>query len=297
MVTKIELGEIAVDVVRKDIKNLHLSVYPPIGRVRIAAPLRMDLHAIRVFAISKLGWIKQQQKKLQEQERETPREYLDRESHYVWGRRYLLEVVESDAVPLVELKHGVMVMRVRPGTRDEQKQAIVEAWYRAQLKQAVPALIAKWEPLMGVHVERFYVRRMKTQWGSCSPDSRSIRLNTDLAKKPPECLEYIVVHEMVHLLEPTHNSRFIALMDSFVPKWQFYRAALNRLPVRHEAWGVGISGIEFGEVAPRVDGAAASCFGGHGEPPLLCDRPRSSSRSHNENRWLLRTRHAGTGIR
>lgn len=236
MVTKIELGEIAVDVVKKDIKNLHLSVYPPAGRVRISAPLRMNLDTIRIFAISKLGWIKQQQKKVQGQERETPREYLDRESHYVWGKRYLLKVVERDAASIVELKHRTMLMRVRPGTSDEKKQAIVEEWYRVQLKQAVPAVIAQWEPLMGVKVERFFVQRMKTKWGSCNPHSKSIRLNTELGKKPPECLEYVVVHEMVHLLEPTHNSRFIALMDRFVPKWQFYRDALNNLPVRHEAW-------------------------------------------------------------
>lgn len=236
MITKIELGEIAVDVVKKDIKNLHLSVYPPTGRVRISAPLRMNLDTIRVFAISKLGWIKQQQKKVQGQERETPREYLDRESHYVWGKRYLLTVIESDEAPTVELKHSTMLMRVRPGASDAKKQAIIEEWYRVQLKQAVPAVIAKWEPLIGVKAERFFVQRMKTKWGSSNPHSKSIRLNTELGKKPPECLEYVVVHEMVHLLEPTHNSRFIALMDSFIPKWQFYRDALNRLPVRHEAW-------------------------------------------------------------
>ena len=233
---QIELGEIAVDVVKKDIKNLHLSVYPPAGKVRISAPLRMNLDTIRVFAISKLGWIKQQQKKLQEQERETPREYLDRESHYVWGKRYLLKVVESDEAPAVELKHSAMHLRVRPGTSEEKKQAVIEEWYRAQLKQAVPSLIAKWEPLMGVNVARFFVQRMKTKWGSCNPNAKSIRLNTELAKKPPECLEYVVVHEMVHLLEPTHNSRFITLMDSFIPQWQFHRDALNRLPVKHEAW-------------------------------------------------------------
>ena len=233
---QIELGDIAVDVVKKDIKNLHLSVYPPAGKVRISAPLRMNLDTIRVFAISKLGWIKRQQHKLREQERETPREYLDRESHYVWGKRYLLTVVESDKAPAVELKHSEMHLRVRPGTSEEKKQAIVDEWYRAQLKETVPALIAKWEPLMGVKVARFFVQRMKTKWGSCNPNSKSIRLNTELTKKPLECLEYVVVHEMVHLLEPTHNSRFVTLMDSFIPKWQFYRDALNRLPVRHEAW-------------------------------------------------------------
>jgi predicted metal-dependent hydrolase len=225
-----------VDVVQKDIKNIHLSVYPPTGRVRISAPLRMDLNTIRVFAITKLGWIKSQQQKLREQERETPREYLDRESHYLWGKRYLLKVEEKDAVPEVELKHNQMILRIRFATSLETKQTILEAWYRDNLKEAIPALIAKWEPLMGVKVKRFFVQRMKTKWGSCSPGSRSIRLNTELARKPPECLEYIVVHEMVHLLEPTHNNRFIALMDRFMPKWRFYKDELNKLPVRHENW-------------------------------------------------------------
>lgn len=237
MVTQIQLGDIAVDVVQKDIKNIHLSVYPPTGKVRISAPLRMDIDTIRVFAITKLGWIKSQQKKLLEQERETPREYLDRESHYLWGKRYLLHVVEKDAVPEVELKHNKMLFQIRPGTSDGKKQEILEAWYREQLKEAIPLLIAKWEPLMGVTVERFFVQKMKTKWGSCNPGSNSLRLNTDLAKKPPECLEYIVVHEMTHLLEPTHNSRFLSLMDQFIPKWRFYKDELNRLPVRHENWG------------------------------------------------------------
>ena len=237
MVTQINLGEIAVDVVKKDIKNIHLSVYPPAGKVRISAPLRMDLDTIRVFAITKLGWIKSQQKKLREQERETPREYLDRESHYVWGKRYLLKMVEKEAAPQVELKHSKMILQIRPDATDGKKQEVLEAWYREQLKQVVPELIEKWEPLIGVRVERFFVQKMKTKWGSCSHDAKSIRLNTDLAKKPPECLEYIVVHEMVHLLESTHNSRFISLMDQFMPKWRFYKDQLNRLPVRHEDWG------------------------------------------------------------
>jgi predicted metal-dependent hydrolase len=236
MVTQIKLGDMAVEVVKKDIKNIHLSVYPPAGRVRISAPLRMNLDTIRVFVISKLGWIKQQQKKLREQERETPREYLDRESHYVWGKRYLFKVIESDQAPAVELKPSQMLLRTRLGVSNEKKQAVVEEWYRAQLKQAIPLLIAKWEPLMGVKVERFFVQRMKTKWGSCSLGSGSIRLNTELAKKPPACLEYIVMHEMAHLLEPTHSRRFIGLMDRFLPKWRLHRDELNRLPVRHEKW-------------------------------------------------------------
>lgn len=236
MVTQFNLGEIAVDVVKKDIKNIHLSVYPPAGRVRISAPLRMDIDTIRVFAITKLAWIKSQQRKLRAQEREMPREYLDRESHYVWGKRYLLKVEEKDAAPEVELKHRKMILHIRPATSHERKQEILDAWYREQLKEAVPALLAKWEPLMGVKVGKLFVQKMKTKWGGCSPDTGSIRLNTDLVRKPPECLEYIVVHEMAHLLEPTHNSRFITLMDQFMPKWRFYKEELNRLPVRHEDW-------------------------------------------------------------
>jgi len=236
MVTQIAVGGITVDVVLKDIKNIHLSVYPPSGRVRIAALSWMRLDTIRVFAISKLDWIKQQQQKLQDQERETPREYLDRESHYVWGKRYLLKAIEGNAAPSVVLQHSRLLLRVRPGTDAKKKRAIVEAWYRQQLKKAVPPLIARWEPLIGVKVERYFVQRMKTKWGSCNHRARTFRLNTELAKKPRECLEYIVVHEMTHVLEPTHNAHFVALMDQFMPQWQFYRDQLNRLPVSHEAW-------------------------------------------------------------
>jgi predicted metal-dependent hydrolase len=161
---------------------------------------------------------------------------LDRESHFVWGKRYLLDVIEKEAVPAVELTHRKMLLQIRPGSREEKKQDILEAWHRDQLKIAAIPLIAKWEPLLAVRVSSFIVRKMKTKWGSCSPRLRTIRLNTELAKKPPECLEYIVVHEMIHLLEPTHNDRFVALMDQFMPRWQFHRQTLNRLPVRHEQW-------------------------------------------------------------
>lgn len=236
MATRIQLSDITVDVVLKDIKNVHLSVHPPTGHVTIAAPSRMSMDTIRVFAISKLGWIKKQQRRLREQERETPREFLERESHYVWGKRYLLSIVEQDGPPSVELKHRRMILRVRSGTAAERREEIVADWYRRQLKEAIPPLVAKWEPLMGVKVQRFFVQRMKTKWGSCTPRTASIRLNAELAKKPRECLEYLVVHEMAHLLEPTHNARFVALMDRFMPQWQVRQRLLNQLPVRHECW-------------------------------------------------------------
>jgi predicted metal-dependent hydrolase len=196
----------------------------------------MSLDTVRVFAIAKVPWIRKQQRKLRKQARETPREYIDRESHYVWGKRYLLKVVEADQPPAVELYHGRMILRVRGGTSKAKRRAIVEEWHRELVRNAVPPLIEKWQRLMGIRVKRFFVQRMKTKWGSCNDRGGSIRLNTDLARKPMECLEYIVVHEMVHLLEPTHNERFMGLMDQFMPKWQFHREVLNRLPVRHESW-------------------------------------------------------------
>lgn len=237
MVAQIHLGDIAVDVVLKDIKNIHLSVYPPAGKVRIAAPLRMDLDTIRVFAITKLAWIKNQQKKLREQERETPREYLDRESHYVWGKRYLLKLVEKEAAPSVELKHNKMFLQLRPAASHEKKQEVLDAWYREQLKEAVPPLIAKWEKIVGVKAGKIFVQKMKTKWGSCSPGVGNVRLNTDLAKKPLQCLEYIVAHELTHLLERHHNDRFTALMDAHMPQWWQYREMLNSLPLAHQEWG------------------------------------------------------------
>lgn len=237
MTDQIQIGNLKVDVVFKDIKNIHLSVHPPTGRVRIAAPKRMKLDTIRVYAISKIDWIKKHQQKLQSQERETPREYLDRESHYVWGKRYLLKVVEADQIPAVELKHTQILLTVRPHSGIEKREAIVSAWYRDEVRTAAAPLIAKWEVQLGVKSAQCYVQRMKTKWGSCNPSTRSIRLNSDLAKKPRECLEYIIVHELVHLLEPSHNARFTSLMDKHLPNWKQYREELNRIPLSHVEWG------------------------------------------------------------
>lgn len=232
----LDLGELHAEVIRKSIKHVHLSVYPPHGRVRISAPLAMSLETIRLYAITKLAWIKSQQRKILEQERETPREYLDRESHYAWGKRYLLKVVQAYAAPVIKLKHSTLELHVRHVSDEAKCSEALEAWYREQIKSVVPALLEKWQPLMGVQAGRLHVQRMKTKWGGCNPTTGLIRLNTDLAKKPPECLEYILVHELTHLLEPTHNARFQSLLDSFMPHWRQVRAELNRLPVRHEDW-------------------------------------------------------------
>jgi predicted metal-dependent hydrolase len=186
---ELQLGAVSVEVTFKDIKNVHLSVYPPVGRVRISAPARMSLDTVRVFAISKLEWIKQQQRKLQDQQRETPREYLEQESHYLWGRRYLMDIVEADDSPTVEVRHRRLRLSVRPGTNPEGMQDVFARWYREQVRAAAPVLIEKWSPLLGVTVELLHVQQMKTKWGSCNPSARSIRLNTELAKKPRECLD------------------------------------------------------------------------------------------------------------
>lgn len=232
----ISLGDITVDVIRKRIRNIHLSVHPPAGRVRMSAPIRTGLETLRLFAIAKLGWIRKQQIRLRQQPRETPREFLDRESHHVWGQRYLLRVEEVRARPSVELRPTELVLRVRAGSTARSREAVLDAWHRGLLKEAAVPLFAKWEPIMDVKVGKLFTQHMRTRWGTCNPRSRSIRLNTELVKKPVECLEYVVVHEMVHLLEASHNPRFKALMRRFMPNWVVYRQMLNRLPVRHEMW-------------------------------------------------------------
>jgi predicted metal-dependent hydrolase len=231
------LGDQAINVERKAVAHVHLSVYPPAGRVRLVAPAHLSDQALRAFAIRKLGWIRQQQAKLVAQERESLREMVTRESHYVWGQRRLLCVVEHDAPPAIALHPQRLVLSVRPGTHADARTAILAAWHREQVRTQVAPLLARWQRLLGVHVRHLYVQHMKTRWGSCTPAAASIRLNTELARKPPTCLEYILVHELLHLLEPTHNRRFTDLLDRHLPDWQSRRDLLNRLPVKHEEWG------------------------------------------------------------
>lgn len=236
MSARIALGAIEAEVVFKDIRNVHLSVLPPNGRVRISAPAHMALDTVRVFALSKLTWIKSQRKGMSEQEREPSREYLERESHYVWGRRYLLKLVETEGAPSVTLWHRTLALAVKQGADPTAREAVLSRWYRNQVRERAGSLVAAWSRTLGLDAPRLHVQHMKTKWGSCSPARRSIRINSELAKKPPGCLEYIVVHELVHLLEPTHNERFKALMRMFLPEWEDRRRELNALPVRHENW-------------------------------------------------------------
>ena len=233
---QIALGDLKVDVIYKDIKNIHLSVYPPIGKVRISAPLHLDLETIRIFTISKLGWIRKQQKKLREQAREPARDYVSRESHFYLGKRYLLKISEIDAAPRITLKHSVIEMQIRPGTSADKREVILDEWYRQRLKYLIPALFSKWERIISVNVEGFGIKKMKTMWGSCNRTAGRIWLNLDLAKKPRQCIEYVVVHEMVHLLERKHGERFTAYMDKFLPMWKSYKDELNRSPLSHQDW-------------------------------------------------------------
>ena len=231
---QINLNDLKIDVFFKPIKNINLSVYSPKGRVRVSAPKSITIETIRIFIVSKLKWIKKQQQKLHAQAYETPRKYIDRESHYFKGKCYLLKIVECDAPPQVNLSHSQMVLQVRSGSNKVKKRSILNEWYRQQLKQKLNTLIPQWERKMNVSVTRWTIRKMKTKWGSCTPIYRSIRINLELTKRPPECLEYVVVHELAHLLEPSHNSRFKTLMDLFMPKWRMYRNELNCLPVLHK---------------------------------------------------------------
>ncbi|GAK60926.1 hypothetical protein U27_00824 [Candidatus Vecturithrix granuli] len=234
---QISINNITIDVVRKDIKNIHLGVYPPTGRVRLAAPLGMNADAIRLFAVSKLGWIKRRQRQFDGQERLSAREYKNRESHYFQGRRYLLNVIEREAPPQVVLRSKTYIdLYVRPGTPTAKRHDIMTEWYRRELKKSIPDLIAKWEERLNVTVEDWQVRLMKTRWGSCNIPKQRIWLNLELAKKPLHCLEYIIVHEMVHLLERHHNERFRAYMDACLPNWKHLKAELNKLPISHADW-------------------------------------------------------------
>jgi predicted metal-dependent hydrolase len=233
----IQVSGIRVEVVRKAIRNLHLGVYPPEGRVRVAAPLRIDDEAVRLAVVSKLAWIRRQQACFARQERQSAREMVSGESHYVFGKRYRLRIIQKNAPFSVQLRgNSRLELHVRPGTDACRAEKLLYDWYREQLKARIPLLIEKWQPVIGAKVSHWGVKKMKTKWGSCNVDERRIWLNLELAKKPPQCLEYILVHEMVHLLEARHNERFRKLMYRFMPNWVLLRSQLNEAPLANEDW-------------------------------------------------------------
>jgi predicted metal-dependent hydrolase len=236
MTETIHIGDLSIQVTKKDIKNVHLSVHPPDGRVTLVAPTATRLEVARAYAISKLSWIREQQRKLKNQARETPRQFIERESHYLWGRRYLMTVLHRDAKPCVTLDHKRITLTVRPGSDARRRAEVIHEWHKSILHEVVPTLIKKWEPKLEVKVADYFLQRMKTKWGSCNHKAGHIRLNTELVKKPKDLLEYVIVHEMVHLLEPTHSDRFMAILGEHYPTWREARAELNELPLTAEVW-------------------------------------------------------------
>lgn len=234
MLEVIQLGDIPIFVTLKNVRNVHLSVHPPDGHVTLVAPTATRLEVVRAFAISKLAWIRAQQQKLLSQARETPRQFVERESHYLWGDRYLLSVVEQDAKPKVALGHSCITLMVRPGSDVTKRAQVFHEWHKSLLHEAIPPLIQKWELKLDVRVERYFLQRMKTHWGSCNTQAGRIRLNTELVKKPRDLLEYVIVHELVHLREPNHGKGFIALLDQHYPSWRAAHTELNTLPLAAE---------------------------------------------------------------
>lgn len=236
MTETIKLGDVSIALTRKDVKHVHLTVHPPNGRVTLVAPPSTRTEVARAYAITKLSWIRDQRFQLRAQAREAPRRFVSRESHYLWGRRYLLAVVEADERPQVRINPKKLTLQVRPGASERKCAEVMHEWHKAQLHAVVPDLIKKWERKLGVRVSGYFLQRMKTKWGSCVPLKGNIRLNTELVKKPKDLVEYVVVHEMAHLLEPSHSDRFVAILDRHWPQWRESRAELNALPLGSEGW-------------------------------------------------------------
>ena len=234
---QIKVGDLVVDVVRKNIKHLHLAVYPPVGRIRVAVPLRVNDEAVRLAIITRLAWINRHKRKFAGQERQSAHEYVSGESHYFQGRRYRLNVVYQDGPAHVVLRNKRTIdLFVRQGSDAAQRERVLRAWYRRQLKALIPSLVAKWESTIAVRVAEWGVKKMKTKWGVCNIKARRIWLNLELAKRPIQCLEYVIVHELVHLQERLHNERFMELMDKVMPHWRQRREELNRSALGHETW-------------------------------------------------------------
>lgn len=228
--TKIKVSGIDIDVIKKDIKNMHLAVYPPTGRVRISSPADMETDSIRLFAVSRLAWIKKHIKNFRFQARQPEREFIQGESHYFQGQRYLMNIIEHNAPPKVEIRNKkYMDLYLRPASDKAKREEVVKEWYRAELKKQIPPLIEKWEARMGITVKEWNIRQMKTKWGSCNAQEDRIWLNLELAKKSKQCLEYVIVHEMVHLQERLHTERFHALLDKYMPRWRSYKEELNEV--------------------------------------------------------------------
>ena len=225
----LRINDIEVEIHKKNIKNLHLSVLPPQGRVRVSAPNNMNDEAIRVFIITKIGWIKRQQEKYKNQPRQCERAYVSGESVYFCGKRYRLDVIHSNVCNDVRISGDKLIFQVREASTTEQRANVLNAWYRENIKKEIPKLLEKWQKVIGVTADSWGVKNMKTRWGTCNVKDKRIWINLQLAKKYPECLEYVIVHELVHLLEKNHNKMFIGYMDEFLPYWRTTKDELNAL--------------------------------------------------------------------
>ena len=235
--SQIRVSGVPVEIVRKGIKNLHLGVYPPHGRVRVAAPLRVSDAAVRLAVVGKLGWIKRQRARFEAQPRQSEREMVSGESHYFLGQRYRLRVVTYEGpAKVIARNKSIIELHVRRDSSAVQRERVLQRWYRQQLKELIPPVLQKWQPVLGVQANEWAIKKMKTKWGACNVKARRIWLNLELAKKPVQCLEYIIVHELVHLLERHHNDNFLALMNATLPQWRSRRSELNAAPLGHATW-------------------------------------------------------------
>ncbi len=233
----LQVGGIEAVVLYKSVKNLHLNVLPPVGKVRVTAPQYMNDDAIRTFLATRISWIKKMQAKFKEQERQTPREYISGETHYYFGKKYRIEVIEEHKTPNIMIKSkSKLLLSIKPKTDIIKREKIMQGWYREELRQFLDKVIFKWENNLGVKTNAWGIRRMKTLWGTCNHQKKNIWLNLELAKKPESCIEYVVVHELLHLIEEKHNNRFVNLLNKYLPKWESEKEELNRFILCHEKW-------------------------------------------------------------
>jgi hypothetical protein len=236
---KMKVGSLEVQTVRKDIKNMHLGVYPPTGRVRIAAPIRTTEDSMRLFIISKIPWIKKQKVKFEKQQRQTKREYISGESHYFLGRRFLLNVIHTKDSPKIEIRKKTHLdLHIRPNTSTKKREELLESFYRGELKRHIPKLLSKWERITGIKVSSVNIKKMKTKWGTSNPKDKRIWVNSELAKNRLRCLDYVILHEIIHLLEKTHNDKFYRLLDLYMPQWQQHRKELNNSVLGYFTWDI-----------------------------------------------------------
>jgi predicted metal-dependent hydrolase len=235
--TRTIICDLEIETVKKDIKNIHVGVYPPNGRVRVAAPFQTTDETIKLLVISKMPWIKKQQLKYNEQERQTKREYISGESHYFVGNRYRLNVIQTDAKPRIEIKRKTRIdMHIQPQTPLQKRERLMDNFYRSELKKQIPALVSKWQEITGLQTKEIKIKKMKTKWGTCNPKQQRVWLNLELAKKPLRCLEYVLVHEMAHLKEKHHNEQFELLLKSYLPQWNQCKQELNQGILSYSKW-------------------------------------------------------------